>query len=249
MRALAASDILELWERGRGQHQVPVERALTLLAAACPEKGRDELSKMSVGQRDGWLLQAREMTFGTSLNSYAECPGCGEGLEFALSVDDIRAQPRSAMVTEAREHQLDCEGYCLRFRLPTSRDLMALSKGLDLNILRDQLVDGCIVEARQDGKPISARKLPASVITNLADHMGACDPQAETQLSIRCTACGHQWQALLDISEFFWTEIADQAKRLLREIYTLARAFCWCEADILAMSSQRRQMYLEMLGT
>ena len=43
-------------------------------------------------------------------------------------------------------------------------------------------------------------------------------------------------------------ELATQAKRLLREVHFLARAYGWREADILAMSARRRQAYLEMVG-
>jgi len=50
-----------------------------------------------------------------------------------------------------------------------------------------------------------------------------------------------------DIASFFWAEICVQAKRLLREVHTLARAYGWREMDILSMSPARRQFYLEMV--
>jgi len=48
---------------------------------------------------------------------------------------------------------------------------------------------------------------------------------------------------------FFWAELAAEAKRLLREVDALARAYGWREADILALSSQRRHAYLELVWT
>jgi hypothetical protein len=74
------------------------------------------------------------------------------------------------------------------------------------------------------------------------------DPQAEIILRLTCPACGHQWELLFDIADFFWTEIAVQAQRLLREIDTLARAYGWTEREILSLPAQRRQSYLEMLA-
>jgi hypothetical protein len=65
-------------------------------------------------------------------------------------------------------------------------------------------------------------------------------------LDLRCPTCGHSWHALFDIVAFFWAELASQAKRLLREVHTLARAYGWREADIVSMSARRRQLYLEM---
>jgi hypothetical protein len=49
-----------------------------------------------------------------------------------------------------------------------------------------------------------------------------------------------------DIEEYFWVEVAARAMRILREIHILARAYGWREADILAMSTRRRQAYLEL---
>jgi hypothetical protein len=53
---------------------------------------------------------------------------------------------------------------------------------------------------------------------------------------------------MFDIGAFLWEEIAAQARRLLREVHTLARAYGWREADILVMSAARRQAYLEMVS-
>jgi hypothetical protein len=78
--------------------------------------------------------------------------------------------------------------------------------------------------------------------------MVQADPQADVQLALTCPACGHQWEATFDIASFFWSEIDSWAHRILREVHTLASAYGWREADILAMSPQRRQLYLEMVS-
>ena len=77
--------------------------------------------------------------------------------------------------------------------------------------------------------------------------MAECDPQAEVLIDMECPDCGHRWQMLFDIAAFLWTEIAVAAKRLLREVHTLARAYGWREADILSLSAARRQFYIEMV--
>jgi hypothetical protein len=53
---------------------------------------------------------------------------------------------------------------------------------------------------------------------------------------------------MFDIVPYLWTEINAWAMRLLREIHSLATAYGWREADILAMSAVRRHWYLEMIG-
>lgn len=88
MRSLSAQNIIQIWEIGNLQH--PIDRALTLLAFACPDKSADDLAALSIGQRDGYLLTLRELTLGSQMESYAECPKCAQRLEFTVNVADIR---------------------------------------------------------------------------------------------------------------------------------------------------------------
>jgi hypothetical protein len=83
----------------------------------------------------------------------------------------------------------------------------------------------------------------------LAADSDALDIQADSRIEIHCPACGAQSSAEFDIAAFFWQEITAQARRLLREVHALARAYGWREADILAMSARRRQAYLSLIGS
>ena len=89
MRTLSASELLDAWERGVAQH--PLERALTLLAAARPEMTPEALAALSVGCRDADLFSLRELTFGPHLVSVTDCPQCAERLELELDVSELRA--------------------------------------------------------------------------------------------------------------------------------------------------------------
>ena len=65
-------------------------------------------------------------------------------------------------------------------------------------------------------------------------------------VNLSCAACSHAWQVTLDIERFLWTKVCATAKRLLRDVHTLASAYGWREPDILSLSSTRRQIYVEM---
>lgn len=88
MRPLTAHDIIWTWETG--QRQDPLDRALTILAAACPEMSREQLAELSLGQRDRRLFQLREWLFGSELHVLTECPQCHERLEFPVERPAIR---------------------------------------------------------------------------------------------------------------------------------------------------------------
>jgi hypothetical protein len=227
-----------------GEDRHPLDRALILLAAACPERKWDELAALSIGERDAHLLTLREGTFGSELNGFAECPRCAERLEFNVAVADLRVAGESG--TGEEEFKLNAGGLALRFRLPNSRDLAALLSCGDTAAARSLLVQRCVLEASRDGAPVASSELPAETITGLARRMAACDPQAEVLLDLCCPACDYTWLMLFDIVAFFWTELAAQARRLLREVHALAQAYGWREADVLGMSARRRRFYLEM---
>ncbi|HRC75716.1 MAG TPA: hypothetical protein PLO33_08555, partial [Kouleothrix sp.] len=59
---LSARDIVRAWDWGQDKH--PVDRALALLALACPDLSYDALADLTVGQRDGRLLALREQALG-----------------------------------------------------------------------------------------------------------------------------------------------------------------------------------------
>jgi hypothetical protein len=78
--------------------------------------------------------------------------------------------------------------------------------------------------------------------------MAEADALGDVQLALTCPQCGHEWQAPFDIASFLWTEINAWAHRTLQDVHELARAYGWREADILALSPWRRQVYLEMIS-
>lgn len=243
MHPLSANEILRVWELGQKQH--PVGRALTILAFACPDLTWDKLVGLSIGQRDAYLLTLRERTFGGIINGFAGCMQCGERIEFTTNVADIRI----ACPSVEQVYELTVEGFDLRFRLPSSLDLVTIIKCNNPAEARSMLVQRCLLQVnRSGGAMISSRELSEDVISKFVAHMAECDPQAEVLLNLKCPACGHGWQIMFDIASFFWAEICAQARRLLHEVHVLAMAYGWREEDILSLSPTRRQFYLEMVG-
>jgi hypothetical protein len=244
MDALSAHDIVELWELGQERH--PLDRALLLLSSALPERSPDELFSLGIGERDGLLLTLREKTLGPALPGVAECPACGETLELPLSTGALRVPAGDA----AGEYLVPAgaDGIEVRFRLPNSLDVAASLQEPDADAARRRMAERCVIEARRGGDAIAAEDLPAGVIERFSARIGECDPQAEILLDLRCPACNHEWQLLFDIVSFFWSEIAAQARRLLVEVHTLARAYGWSESQILGLSPRRRRLYLEMVS-
>jgi hypothetical protein len=237
MAPLSAHDLLRVWVDGRALH--PVDQSLALLAAADPGTSAAELAALSVGDRDARLLALREETFGPYLPCLTDCPRCRESLEFTLSTAGLRDAAPAA--DPAAAHELRVGRRRFRFRLPDSHDLAAVAHCGDPERARSLLARRCLLSDDDDA--------PADdVVAALCERLATCDPLAEVLLDLTCPGCGHAWQLIFDIVSFLWAEVTAEARRLLYTVDALARAYGWCEADILAMSPVRRQLYLEMAG-
>ena len=248
MRALAASELLEVWERGLSQ--TGVERALTLLGSACEGEPRDVLELLSVGERDVRLLRLREWTFGPRMTSVVACPTCGEHVELGFSTTDLRSKGKGAEASLEAPLRLTAGGYDVAFRLPNSLDLAQVAAGprAELGEAESRFLDRCVLEASRDGERVPAAELPAEIAEAIARRMAEADPQADIGLALDCPACGRNWQVPFDIEPFFWDEINAWARRILGEVHLLASAYGWRETDILRMSASRRQLYLDLIG-
>jgi hypothetical protein len=261
MRPLSVPELLAVWERGLTA--LPFERALTILSAASPESSPAALARLSIGRRDANLLQLREWAFGSELAILAACPSCRQTLELTIPVPALRVSlvptldpeldPTRALTAESSS---DLEGslmlkdklldYEVRYRSPNTEDIAGCT-GLDIAASRRKLLACCVTDARCQGRSVSAEELPDDVARKVVEQIAAIDPQADTRLDLTCPECHGCWKEVFDIVSFFWAEIDAWARRVLREVNVLARAYGWRESDILALSPVRRQIYLSMV--
>jgi hypothetical protein len=258
MRSVSARELLSVWELT--VEQSPFRKAMAMLSAAYPEATEDALTQMSIGERDTRLLGFRERLFGSRMSGLATCPQCGERIELSFDVRDILPD-REVQLSEKKDEdvmKVTVESYEVQFRLPNSLDLAAIVPGSNKEEARAQLLERCIVaiehgprggQQGSDGiAPQDLGSLPEAVLRAINERMAQADPQGDTQLVIVCPKCQHEWKSYFDIAFYLEKEIHAWAQRLLTDIHLLASAYGWSEAEILGMSSIRRQAYLQMLG-
>jgi hypothetical protein len=244
MRPLSVPELLMVWERGLAA--LPFERALAILSVASPESSPTELARLSIGRRNARLLQLREWAFGSELAILTACPSCHQALELTMPVDGLRVSidPTGDSAGDP-ESSLILRDYEVHYRPPNTEDIAACA-GLEFAASRRKLLASCVTDARLQGKSMSAEELPVDVAQKVVEQIAAIDPQADMRLELHCPECHQRWRGVFDIVSFFWTEIDAWARRILREVDVLARAYGWRESDILALSPVRRQIYLSM---
>jgi hypothetical protein len=239
---LSPAELLNAWERSLNRSLT--EKAVSLAAAVCPDSTWKDVAALSIGQRDRILFKLRETLFGANLSIVTTCSECQETLESNLTVSDLLEE---GLAVAEPSWVVECEGYRVTFRLPCSADLSSLPPAEPAANSRNRLLALCILEARDPGgEAVNAEVLPAGVVVELTAAMAKADPQAEIMLNLTCPACQQSWKAMFDITSFLWKEINAWAQRVVRDVHELARAYGWREADVLALSPTRRQLYLEL---
>ncbi|HTT63300.1 MAG TPA: hypothetical protein VMG35_15705 [Bryobacteraceae bacterium] len=230
MPALSNSELLRLWEAGYGLH--PLDQSLLALRAALPGATYDALADWPLGRRNRALAELYAASFGSSLRGWVSCAECRERLEFEMDLGACAAtlQSEESIVVRGRA-----------FRLPTTRDLARAAQEADPRAGVARLIEGCRLDAE------TSENLQEADLEDVEQQMARADPLAEISLDLSCSACGHGWSETLDLALFLWAQIQARAKRLIREVHTLASAYRWSEEHILSMSEARRAAYLELV--
>lgn len=244
MQPLSAYDLLRVWELG--QNRATWSRALLLLATAFPGAAHRDLASLSIGTRNTYLFALRERTFGPTLEAVSHCPACSQPIEFSTGVRDLCDVSREPTVTGAQSLLIgETE---VHFRALTTLDLAAVADSYDVAMARLGLVRRCITRARRRGADLVVADLPEVIVAAVGEKLSSWDSAADIRLELNCPVCGHAWSSRFDIAAFFWSELASQVQRVLRDVDLLARAYGWRETDILTMSPFRRQAYLNLVN-
>ncbi|GAB3307672.1 hypothetical protein GCM10027451_15900 [Geodermatophilus aquaeductus] len=232
MSLLDPASLLVAWERGRAEPAL--DRALTLLAV---DTGRSvqEAAALDVGSRDARLATVLVRIVGSTAWAAVECGSCGERLDVPV---DIAAVARFPAHEPGEVFQTRVGDSTVSFRLPTTADLAALPPE-DPVAARRSLLDRCI--------GCTGDELPDLVGQAVEAAMEVVAPGGAVDVAVRCTGCGAETAAVLDVPALLWAEVEAEAAALVEDVHALAAAYGWSEAEVLRLSARRRAAYLELV--
>ena len=228
MRAPTQAELLALWEAGRS-----LEALDRGALAASVASGSEDAADWPLGKRNRALAQLHCTAFGGRLQGWTSCPECSERLEFTFDGRAVaNAPPAERSLVAVNEW---------RFRLPTSRDLAdAAEEESDLAASRRLLV------ACWAGSGPAPADWSEEDLSLVGERLAEADPLSEIRLHFDCPSCPASFDESLDLGDFVWAKVESHAKRLLGEVHSLASAYGWSEAEILALSPARRGAYLDL---
>lgn len=242
MHALTQAKLLDLWDSG--SRATTWARARLLLQAAWPDH---TIALWPLGLVNARLLEVRSTVFGSSWNCVANCPACAQVAEVQLDITAmLAAAPNVDFADIQTWHVLNEANGATRFRLPVLGDLARTDT---VETLRASQLLHAIVEMPTSQTMIDASMLdqPTPIRSEIEQQLLQLDPLAAIDIVMDCPSCDHQWRAAVDVIGMLWAELSAMAKRLLGDVARLAAVFGWSETQILALSSVRRQHYLDMV--
>ena len=215
-------DLLSAWETGA--EAPPAGRAVALgglIGGAVPDHE-------PVGRTNARLLRLHRELVGPRLEATVACTGCGDTLAIDLAVADLLGL-EDAVVDEPEPLVVGGEDRVV-WRPPAHHDLLLVEGGG-----ADALLARCAGAVDTTDRP------------RVVAAMAAADPLAEVEVEVGCPACGVSVVAEVDLPSFLWSEVDSRARTLLAEVDVLARAYGWSEGQVLDLSPQRRQHYLDLV--
>ncbi len=233
------AELLALWEQALPLAPPARDRVLGRAAGAAPNA--------TLGQCNHALLRLRERWFGRRLALRVVCPRCADELDFEVDSARIGLTSEAADAAAGTPQQIEHGSLRLHFRAPRADDLEALADNAQANASAEAfaraLFERCVIGV--DGAAEGA-VLSADMQTAVAQQIDAIDPQASLDFALDCPACGHAFNAPLDLAALLWSELRHRAEQLLADVAALAHAYGWREADVLALTPTRRAAYLQL---
>src|SRR5688572_20186037 len=139
MARTSARQLLAGWEAVRGQ---PMPLRAVALAALATDAAPDAVMRWPIARRDRALFDLRAQLFGDTLDAVTACPRCDEALELQVSLSTLR--PAAGRGAAARWRVLRLGRRRLRWRLPDTEDLLAVSGLGTVPEVREALLARCI---------------------------------------------------------------------------------------------------------
>lgn len=243
MHPFTETELLNYWEYN--MNQTMIHRGINLLCLVYTQINKEDISGLSIGERDARLIIIRERMFGYMLRNIAECPVCSEIIEWETDIRDIKLQSPDEIRT-VNEYILKESGYTIQFRLPDSMDVFEVINMDESHKKSEELLKRLIICSKFKNRTCNFSDLPEKVLKVLDQRIEKENPQAEILMNVQCMSCNHNWELQFDILSYLWSEISNWARRILNDICSLAREYGWSEHDILSMTPARRKIYLDL---
>ena len=208
---------------------------------------KDIVHNLSVPDRQ-YLMRELAILLGYDTAWFSkDCSNCAERFDFEINYADLPVTPAKEgypFVIVNTKHGKQ------KFRVPTGADqeaILNIGNGVNSEVA---LLSLCYVSEKTHKASEKARHVSNDLEFSDKDaaKIGAAleevSPSIITNINAGCPECGEDHQIRLDPYFLLQKSIGTQ---LFNDIHTIAQSYHWNEKEILALSKQRREIYLELI--
>ncbi|MPV37308.1 hypothetical protein [Georgenia subflava] len=225
MSALREAELLHAWERGAAAP--PAARGARLLDAA------EQATLAEVAHRAAAVYAE---TFSAAAEVLLTCR-CGETLELSLDLATL-----AGPAPRPEERTVPGVDGDLTVRALRVGDLVASATAADPVT---ELLARTVTRAGLTAAPTTLAPAELEAVDDAARDLAGA---AAITVRTTCPSCHDLLTAGVDVLALLWEAVDRRARTLLVQVVTLAAALGWSEADVLALTPQRRRAYLELVG-
>jgi hypothetical protein len=238
----AASDIDLVFDRADRPGTVTALLAACVSGADGQAVQADEAWSWTLSQRLQALLAMRVASGDVKLDLQSSCVQCGEAMEIGLDLRDFAGEPAAPRFTWRSD-----DGVELALRLPNGRDLQRWMSGDAEASASHETLAASLIESVSGIATGTKPPALATLLPQLDEAFEAHDPLTALHLRTSCPACAHDNTLACDLESMLIDGFARAQFRMLDDVWRLAQACHWSEAEILALPRWRREHYLSQI--
>lgn len=193
---------------------------------------------LSSGDRLYLILQLEALIDQSPQWMTSSCQACDELVQFQVNPATMPVKPAGKRFPQIN---ISLSIGDVTLRVPSGDDEEILA-----NLVQSENDALDILLARLLSSPaqrLDVSELTAEDIDLIDKRLDEMSPQPGASVSIECPYCAHRQQ--IPIDNYAW--ITRKTQRLDEEIHTMATHYHWSEKEILSLSRNRRQRYLQLI--
>lgn len=243
MLALPISGVRARWRATSGRDDIALadtapglRGAVEFVGSAVEFDPATEPIDLPVGDLDVLVVWGRREKRGDAMVAEGRCSRCLEAVDvrFSLAAYTAHHRPRPSRSAQPRGEGWFALRTGAEFRLPTSRDVLAVAAAADP---RAELLARCVRE------PVSA-----STARSVEAAMARLAPTLRATVAGVCPECGADFELDVDARELCLTELRRGAIAVYDDVNLIATAYGWSQDDILDLPSARRRRYADTIA-
>lgn len=240
---------LSLAEDERGEDTLP-QRVTAALVATLAHIGRMTPTPKLVGRlcvADRQFLM-RQLAVALGLDDVwlrSECGACGTPFDLRITNHQMPIKPAGDGYPFAT---VSTSGGVRRWRVPNGDDQEAIARFDDAACARRVLIRRALVaehdepDAHRDDDP-GGDALTDDDLDAVEAAIESVSPELAVTAQTRCPTCDHPNDVEVDP----YLCLGSAHSSIYLEVHTLASKYHWSEADVLALPTRRRRLYLSLL--